>query len=59
MVTLNFLKSYLNNRSQFVEDGNAKSGILSINIGVPQGSMLGPVLFIIIIIIIIIIYIYI
>ena len=39
--SLKLLKSYLNNRSQYVEFENAKSNILSINIGVRQGSILG------------------
>ena len=34
--TVNICKSYLSIRSQYVEFENAKSGILSINIGVPQ-----------------------
>ena len=45
--SLNLHKSYLNNRGQYVEFDNAKSDTLSINIGVPQGSILGPLLFII------------
>ena len=43
---LKIFKSYLNDRSQYVEFENAKSDILSINIGAPQGSVLGPLLFI-------------
>ena len=40
--TLNLFKSYLNNRSQYVEFEIAKSDILSTNIDVPQGAILGP-----------------
>ena len=43
----NLLKSYLNNQSQYVKFQYAKSDILSINFGVMQGSVLGPLLFII------------
>ena len=44
---LNFFKSYLTTRSQFVKLGRIESCTLPINFGVPQGSILGPLLFII------------
>ena len=39
------LKSYLTNRKQYVKIGNCKSELGQINCGVPQGSVLGPLLF--------------
>ena len=42
-----FLKSYLQNRKQYVVKNNAKSDTLDITTRVPQGSILGPLLFII------------
>ncbi len=42
-----WLMSYLKNRTQYVKVGNSKSGIKSIEYGVPQGSVLGPLLFLI------------
>jgi hypothetical protein len=39
------LSSYLNNRLQCFKVGNATSGVLNIKSGVPQGSILGPLLF--------------
>lgn len=40
-----WFKSYLNNRKQFVSFGSANSNTLLIDCGVPQGSVLGPLLF--------------
>ena len=43
--TKNWLKSYLQHRSSFVSIGNAKSKIYPTLQGVPQGSVLGPLLY--------------
>ena len=43
--TRNWLRSYLSHRSQYVNVGAAKSNIRSVKIGVPQGSVLGPILY--------------
>lgn len=39
------IRSYLSGRKQFVSIGTSKSSKKSINIGVPQGSNIGPLLF--------------
>ncbi len=39
------LKSYLSNRKMFTEIGNYKSDLNYVNYGVPQGSILGPLLY--------------
>ena len=44
---LSLLKSYINDRHQYVEYNEAISDKLLISTGVPQGSILGPLLFII------------
>ena len=45
-VTLDWFKSYLSNRKQFVRYQMHDSNHKIINCGVPQGSILGPLLFI-------------
>jgi hypothetical protein len=45
--SLQLMENYLENRQQFVQFKECKSDYLSINMGVPQGSVLGPLLFLI------------
>jgi hypothetical protein len=44
---LEWFHSYLSDRAQFVQIGNVKSNVLTMKCGVPQGSTLGPLLFLI------------
>ena len=44
---LNLFSSYLNNRNQYTEIDHIKSNMLPITTGIPQGSILGPLFFII------------
>ena len=45
-VAQEWIQSYLENRKQFVSFNNCRSEILNVSCGVPQGSILGPKLFI-------------
>ena len=44
-VAYNLIENYLTNRQQQVKLGNTSSKLLPMCIGVPQGSILGPLLF--------------
>ena len=46
-VANDLIRSYLTNRKQFVSGGGFSFSQLSIDIGVPLGSVLGPILFLI------------
>ena len=46
-ICLNWFKSYLSDRLQFTSFNNVESNFQTVRCGVPQGSILGPLLFII------------
>ena len=41
---IRLLKHYLSNRDQYVQLGNTKSQLYGISRGIPQGSVMGPLL---------------
>ena len=44
-LSLQWFKSYLNGQRQAVPNGKGLSEFITVNAGVPQGSILGPILF--------------
>ena len=44
-VSNDLFKSYLSNRSKYISINEYESGLVALNCGVPQGSVLGPLLF--------------
>ena len=46
-IALDWLKSYLSNKQQFVSCNGTKSTEQALSYGVPQGSVIGPLMFVI------------
>ncbi len=46
-IALKLMERYMTNRTQYMEIDGVKSDLLNLSTGVPQGSILGPLLFII------------
>ena len=45
-IALDLIKSYISNRTQIVKIDEIKSNLTTVNTGIPQGTVLGPLLFI-------------